>query len=108
MSGIELLQRIRDDGIEMEVIILAWYILVTTESALALAIFGALRFGGTLLSPLIGSVADKLSRKRMLVAFRAGFALLALVLMLRSRPIVQGPRSTLYLVWKSLPSTAGW
>lgn len=71
-------------AIEMEVIILAWYILVTTESALALAIFGALRFGGTLLSPLIGSVADKLSRKRMLVACRGCFALLAVALMMSS------------------------
>jgi len=71
-------------AIEMEVIILAWYILVTTESALALAVLGALRFGGTLLSPLIGSVADKLSRKRMLVACRACFALLAVALMMSS------------------------
>ena len=71
-------------AIEMEVIILAWYILVATESPVALAVFGALRFGGTLLSPLIGSVADKLSRKRMLVAFRAGFSLLAIILMVLS------------------------
>lgn len=68
-------------AIEMEVIILAWYVLTETNSAVLLGIFGALRFGGTLISPLLGSMADGSSRKKMLVAIRATFAVLALLLM---------------------------
>ena len=71
-------------SVEMEVLILGWYVLVETESALALATIGALRFGGTLLSPIVGAFADQFSRKLMLVAIRATFATLAVTLMLSS------------------------
>ena len=64
-------------AIEMEVIILAWYVLTATDSALLLAILGALRFSGTLVAPMIGAFADGWSRKRLLVAMRIIFALLA-------------------------------
>jgi MFS family permease len=65
----------------MEVLILGWYILTATESAFLLALLGALRFSGTLLSPIVGGYADRGSRKRLLVAIRATFTLLATSLM---------------------------
>jgi predicted MFS family arabinose efflux permease len=67
-------------AIEMEVIILAWYILVTTDSAMLVALVGALRFCGTLISPFIGALADRGSRRKLLIGTRGIFALLALVL----------------------------
>src|SRR5262245_32010210 len=39
---------------EMEGVILGWFVLVSTGSVLALALFGALQFLGTLISPLFG------------------------------------------------------
>lgn len=68
-------------AIEMEVLILAWYVLVATDSPLAVAVLGALRFGGTLLSPFVGGIADRFSRKRILLGLRAGFSLAAITLM---------------------------
>jgi MFS family permease len=68
-------------AIEMEVLILGWYILTATESAFLLALLGALRFSGTLVSPIVGGYADRGSRKRMLVAIRATFTILASSLM---------------------------
>ena len=49
----------------METLILGWYILIETESALLVAAVGALRFGGTLISPLVGVVADRLARRTL-------------------------------------------
>ena len=68
-------------ALEMEVLILGWYVLVETDSAFLLALIGVARFGGTLLTPFIGSIADRLPRKGMLVALRGLFATFALVLM---------------------------
>ncbi len=51
-------------AMEMEVIILAWYILVETESVLLLTVYGALNFGGTLISPILGTVSDLWERWR--------------------------------------------
>ena len=41
-------------GIEMENLVLSWYILVQTGSVLALTLFWALLYLGTLLAPLFG------------------------------------------------------
>ena len=68
-------------ALEMEVLILGWYVLVETDSAFLLALIGAARFGGTLLTPFIGSLADKLPRKGMLIMIRSLFATFALILM---------------------------
>ncbi|MCP5152845.1 MAG: MFS transporter [Ectothiorhodospiraceae bacterium] len=62
---------------EMETLILGWWVLVETDSAVALSVFGALRFGGTLLGPFFGVVADRMSRRSLLLAMRALFAVLA-------------------------------
>ncbi len=67
---------------EMEVLILGWYVLVETGSVLWLTIFGALRFLGTLIAPLLGVLSDRLGRRTMLCALRATYAGLATALML--------------------------
>ena len=67
---------------EMEVLILGWFVLVTTNSPILLAALGALHFGGTLLSPYIGVIADRVDRRMMLVVLRGTYAGLAAVIML--------------------------
>lgn len=65
----------------MEVLILGWYVLVQTDSPFLLALIGVARFGGTLLTPFIGTVADRLPRKGMLVSLRALLTTFAVILM---------------------------
>jgi len=65
---------------EMETLILGWYVLVATDSVFLLTVFGALQFGGTLLSPYIGMLADRISRRRLLIALRIAYASCAWVL----------------------------
>ena len=50
--------------LEMEALVLGWYILVETGSVLLLTMFGALLFLGTLLSPMLGVVADRIGQRR--------------------------------------------
>jgi len=59
---------------EMETLILGWYVLVATGSVFLLTLFGALQFGGTLLSPYIGTLADRFSRRSLLIALRIAYA----------------------------------
>jgi len=68
-------------GGEMETLILGWYILVETDSPFLLGLLGAVRWGGTLLSPLYGVLADRVDRRRMLVGLRLIFGLQASALM---------------------------
>jgi len=67
---------------EMENIILAWYVLVHTDSVFLLAVFGSLQYIGSLLTPMLGVLADKLPRRTVLCALRGLFALNAAILML--------------------------
>ncbi len=66
---------------EMETLVLGWYVLAETGSAFQTGMIGALRFGGTLLAPLYGVMADRIDRRRMLVGMRLLFAVQAAVLM---------------------------
>ena len=68
-------------ALEMETLILGWYVLVESGSVVQLTIFGALMYGGTLLSPLLGTVGDRLGLRRVLAAMRASYALLAGVIL---------------------------
>lgn len=68
-------------ALEMETLILGWYVLVETDSALLLSVFAALRFVGTLIAPVFGVLADRLPRQRILVATRVAYAGAALALM---------------------------
>ncbi|MCB1740769.1 MAG: MFS transporter [Gammaproteobacteria bacterium] len=67
---------------EMEILILGWFVLVRTDSPFLVSLLGAMHYGGTLLSPVIGMVADRVSRRTLLVRMRAFYASLAASLML--------------------------
>lgn len=69
-------------GSEMEILILAWYILVATDSPFLVGVLGALRFSGTLTAPIVGVIADRVSRKVMLMVLRTGAGLSAVALLL--------------------------
>ena len=64
-------------GFEMENLILGWYVLVETGSPFLLAVVAALQYGGTLLAPGLGVVADRVSRRTLILTMRAGCALIA-------------------------------
>jgi MFS family permease len=64
-------------GAEMETIILGWYVLVETDSPFLASVVAALRFGGTLIAPFAGVLADRASRRSLLIALRIAYATLA-------------------------------
>ena len=68
-------------GIEMENLVLGWYILVETGSVLLLSVFWALQYLGALLAPLFGMAGDRLGHRRMLLTMRFVYACLALTMM---------------------------
>ena len=69
-------------GSEMETLILGWYILVETDSPFLVGILAALRMSGTLLAPLVGVLADRMSRKALLAFVRIGAGTSALSLLI--------------------------
>ena len=68
-------------GIEMENLVLGWYILAETGSVLLLSLFWALQYLGTLLAPLFGMAGDRLGHRAILCAMRIVYAALALTMM---------------------------
>ena len=66
----------------MELLVLGWYVLVTTDSVVLLTTFGALGFVGTLVSPLFGLLGERLGRRTMICLMRGYYALLAAVTMI--------------------------
>jgi MFS family permease len=68
-------------GIEMENLVLGWYILVETGSVLLLSLFWALQYLGALLAPLFGMAGDRLGHRRMLLTMRFVYVCLALTMM---------------------------
>ena len=67
-------------GIEMEVLILGWYILAETGSVLMLSVFGSLQYTGTLVAPFFGMAGDRFGHRTVLCAMRAAYALMAVLL----------------------------
>jgi hypothetical protein len=65
---------------EMETLILGWYVLAETGSVIWLTAFGALQFIGTLVSPMLGVAGDRLGPRRVLLAMRGCYAVLAATL----------------------------
>ncbi len=61
-------------AIEMENLVLGWYILVETGSVMALTLFWALQYVGTLLGPVLGMVGDRIGQRTVLCAMRAAYA----------------------------------
>ncbi|HZK90252.1 MAG TPA: MFS transporter [Stellaceae bacterium] len=68
-------------GIEMENLVLGWYILAETGSVLLLSLFWALQYLGTLLAPLFGMAGDRVGHRAILCAMRIVYAVLALTMM---------------------------
>jgi len=66
---------------EIEGVILGWYVLVSTGSVLALAVYGALQFLGTLISPFFGMAGDRIGNRNLLCLMRITYVAVALVLM---------------------------
>lgn len=64
-------------AIEMEALMLGWFILTETKSVLLLTVFGALRYLGTLIAPVFGMTADKYGHRNLLCAMRGSYALTA-------------------------------
>src|SRR5437763_13813427 len=62
-------------GIEMENLVLGWYILVETGSVLALTLFWALQYLGTLIARVFGMAGDRIGHRTVLCAMRAAYAL---------------------------------
>ena len=65
----------------MELIVLSWLILEISSSPLLVGLYGALRFMGTIMSPIFGVIVDKLDRKMLLVLIRGSFALNGVVIL---------------------------
>jgi MFS family permease len=66
-------------GIEMENLVLGWYILVETGSVVALTLFWALLYLGTLLAPVFGMLGDRFGHRVVLAGMRAAYAVLGSV-----------------------------
>jgi predicted MFS family arabinose efflux permease len=67
---------------EMEGVILGWFVLVTTGSVLALALFGSLQFLGTLVSPFFGMAGDRIGNRAVLCSMRGVYVVVSAMLML--------------------------
>jgi MFS family permease len=94
----------------METLILGWYVLVESGSVVQLTLFGALLYVGTLLSPLLGTLGDRLGLRRVLAGMRTSYALLAgviLVLVLSGKLSPSGVLVVAFLVGLIKPSDIG-
>lgn len=97
-------------ALEMETLILGWYVLVESGSVVQLTLFGALLYVGTLLSPLLGTLGDRLGLRRVLAGMRTSYALLAgviLVLVLGNRLSPSSVLVVAFLVGLIKPSDIG-
>ncbi len=68
-------------ALEMEVIILGWYVLVETESVFLLTVYVSLHHLGTLLGPFFGVAGDRIGQHTMLCAMRVFYTLMSSTLM---------------------------
>lgn len=68
-------------ALEMETLILGWYVLVESGSVGLLTVFAALMYAGTLLSPVMGTLGDRWGLRRTLASMRMTYAVLASVIL---------------------------
>jgi predicted MFS family arabinose efflux permease len=68
-------------ALEMEVLILNWFVLIETKSVTALALFAGLQYLGSLIAPAMGALADRIGRRRTLSTLRALYTVLAVIIM---------------------------
>ena len=69
-------------ALEMETLILGWYVLVESGSVVLLTAYGALLYVGTLVAPLLGMLGDRVGLRRVLAFMRLSYALFAGVILL--------------------------
>ena len=84
-------------ALEMEALILGWYILTETGSVLVLVLFGALLYFGTLVSPFFGLAGDRFGYRNVLCFTRAITASLAATLLLLSATGTLAPVAVLVI-----------
>jgi hypothetical protein len=84
-------------AVEMEVLILGWYVLVTSGSVSLLAVFGALHYIGSLISPVFGVAGDRIGYAKLFWMTRAFYALLASVLLVLAWQDALTPMAVLVL-----------
>jgi predicted MFS family arabinose efflux permease len=97
-------------ALEMETLILGWYVLVESGSVVQLTLFGALMYVGTLLSPLLGTLGDRVGLRQVLAGMRTSYALLAGVILVLVAGGNLSPSSVLavaFLVGLIKPSDIG-
>jgi MFS family permease len=68
-------------GLEIENLVLGWYILSDTGSVLLLSLYGALQYTGTLIAPLYGMAGDRFGQRTVLCVMRLSYAVFAAILM---------------------------
>ncbi|HUK57887.1 MAG TPA: MFS transporter [Stellaceae bacterium] len=69
-------------AIEMEGIILGWYIIAETGSVFLLTLFGSLQYIGTLVAPMFGVMGDRIGHRNLLCAMRAAYFLFSSTIMI--------------------------
>lgn len=67
-------------ALEMELIVLGWYVLVESGSVLMLVIFGALHYTGALISPFLGIAGDRVGYRVLFMLTRGLYALAAMTI----------------------------
>ena len=84
-------------ALEMENIILAWYILVETQSVVMLTLFGSLQYLGTLAAPLSGVTGQRMGNKKMYCGLRLAFTTVAAITMVLAATSVLIPLHVLII-----------
>jgi MFS family permease len=82
---------------EMEGVILGWFILVSTGSVTALAVFASLQFLGTLVSPFFGLAGDRIGNRNLICLMRISYVAVAFALTVLFLTGLAGPVSVFAL-----------
>ena len=82
---------------EMELILLAWFILVETKSVVMLTLFGALTYLGTLMAPVLGVTGQRIGNKKTYCGLRLAYSVTALVTMVLALSGVLQPLHVFFL-----------
>lgn len=69
-------------ALEMENLILGWYVLVETGSVVWLTVYGSLLLVGTLVSPVLGVLGDRWGLRNVLAGMRSCYAVFAATILL--------------------------
>ena len=84
-------------ALEMENIILAWYILVETQSVVMLTLFGSLQYLGTMAAPVLGVTGQRVGNKKTYCGLRLAYTALAAVTMTLAATGVLMPLHVLFI-----------